>query len=63
MRIYRPGKVTIARYGRQPDTYRAGDAQYSALHCYGCFKIESLNPDAAIVVAPSDHLILDERHL
>ena len=27
---------------------------------YGCFKIESLNPDAAIVVAPSDHLILDE---
>ena len=26
---------------------------------YGCFKIESLNPDAAIVVAPSDHLILD----
>jgi mannose-1-phosphate guanylyltransferase len=28
---------------------------------YGCFKIESLNPDAAIVIAPSDHLILDER--
>lgn len=27
---------------------------------YGCFKIESMNPDAAIVVAPSDHLILDE---
>jgi mannose-1-phosphate guanylyltransferase len=27
---------------------------------YGCYKIESLNPDAAIVVAPSDHLILDE---
>ena len=27
---------------------------------YGCFKIESLNPDAAIVIAPSDHLILDE---
>jgi len=27
---------------------------------YGCFKIESLNPDASIVVAPSDHLILDE---
>ncbi|GAA4311099.1 mannose-1-phosphate guanylyltransferase [Mucilaginibacter gynuensis] len=27
---------------------------------YGCFKIESQNPDAAIVVAPSDHLILDE---
>ena len=27
---------------------------------YGCFKIESLNPNAAIVVAPSDHLILDE---
>jgi mannose-1-phosphate guanylyltransferase len=27
---------------------------------YGCFKIESLNPDAVIVVAPSDHLILDE---
>nr|WP_294944783.1 mannose-1-phosphate guanylyltransferase [uncultured Mucilaginibacter sp.] len=27
---------------------------------YGCFKIESINPDAAIVVAPSDHLILDE---
>jgi mannose-1-phosphate guanylyltransferase len=25
---------------------------------YGCFKIESINPDAAIVVAPSDHLIL-----
>jgi len=27
---------------------------------YGSFKIESLNPDAAIVLAPSDHLILDE---
>ncbi|QJD98170.1 mannose-1-phosphate guanylyltransferase [Mucilaginibacter robiniae] len=27
---------------------------------YGCFKIESMNPDAVIVVAPSDHLILDE---
>lgn len=27
---------------------------------YGCFKIESLNPDAVIVVAPSDHLILNE---
>ncbi len=27
---------------------------------YGSFKIESLNPDATIVVAPSDHLILDE---
>jgi mannose-1-phosphate guanylyltransferase len=27
---------------------------------YGCFKIESLNPDAVIVVAPSDHLILSE---
>ncbi|GAA3966258.1 mannose-1-phosphate guanylyltransferase [Mucilaginibacter dorajii] len=27
---------------------------------YGCFKIENLNPDAAIVVAPSDQQILDE---
>ncbi|GAA4316609.1 mannose-1-phosphate guanylyltransferase [Mucilaginibacter gynuensis] len=27
---------------------------------YGCYKIESQNPDAAIVVAPSDHLILNE---
>ena len=27
---------------------------------YGCYKIESNNPDAIIVVAPSDHLILDE---
>jgi len=27
---------------------------------YGSFKIESLNPDAVIVVAPSDHLILNE---
>jgi mannose-1-phosphate guanylyltransferase len=27
---------------------------------YGCFKIETMNPDAAIVVAPSDHLILNE---
>ncbi|WP_184542672.1 mannose-1-phosphate guanylyltransferase [Mucilaginibacter sp. FT3.2] len=27
---------------------------------YGCFKIESLNPNAAIVVAPSDQQILDE---
>ena len=27
---------------------------------YGCFKIESINPNASIVVAPSDHLILDE---
>jgi mannose-1-phosphate guanylyltransferase len=28
---------------------------------YGCFKIESLNPDAVIVVAPSDQQILDEE--
>ncbi|RVU00889.1 mannose-1-phosphate guanylyltransferase [Mucilaginibacter limnophilus] len=28
---------------------------------YGCFKIESINPEASIVVAPSDHLILDEN--
>ncbi|WP_419701199.1 mannose-1-phosphate guanylyltransferase [Mucilaginibacter sp. NFX135] len=27
---------------------------------YGCFKIESLNPEAVIVVAPSDQQILDE---
>jgi mannose-1-phosphate guanylyltransferase len=27
---------------------------------YGCFKIEQLNPDAIIVVAPSDQQILDE---
>ncbi|SEO96723.1 mannose-1-phosphate guanylyltransferase [Mucilaginibacter gossypiicola] len=27
---------------------------------YGCFKIESLNPDAVIVVAPSDQQILNE---
>src|SRR3978361_623704 len=27
---------------------------------YGCFKIETMNPHAAIVVAPSDHLILSE---
>lgn len=27
---------------------------------YGCYKIESINPNASIVVAPSDHLILDE---
>jgi mannose-1-phosphate guanylyltransferase len=27
---------------------------------YGSFKIESIDPDAVIVVAPSDHLILDE---
>ncbi len=27
---------------------------------YGCYKIESMNPDAVIVVAPSDHLILNE---
>ena len=27
---------------------------------YGCFKIESINPHASIVVAPSDHLILNE---
>lgn len=27
---------------------------------YGSFKIENLNPDAVIVVAPSDHLILNE---
>ena len=30
---------------------------------YGSFKIESLNPDAAIVVAPSDHLILEAAFL
>jgi mannose-1-phosphate guanylyltransferase len=28
---------------------------------YGCFKIESLNPEAVIVVAPSDQQILDEE--
>jgi mannose-1-phosphate guanylyltransferase len=28
---------------------------------YGSFRIASLNPDALIVVAPSDHLILDEN--
>ncbi len=28
---------------------------------YGCYKIESINPNACIVVAPSDHLILDEE--
>jgi len=28
---------------------------------YGSFKIESLNRDAVIVVAPSDHLILNEK--
>jgi mannose-1-phosphate guanylyltransferase len=27
---------------------------------YGCYKIESMDPDAVIVVAPSDHLIMDE---
>jgi len=27
---------------------------------YGSYKIQSQNPDASIVVAPSDHLILDE---
>ncbi len=26
---------------------------------YGCYKINQINPDACIVVAPSDHLILD----
>ena len=28
---------------------------------YGCHKIYKLNPDAAIVVSPSDHLILDNE--
>lgn len=28
---------------------------------YGCFKIENLNPEAVIVVAPSDQQILDEE--
>ncbi len=28
---------------------------------YGCHKIQTLNPDAAIVVAPSDHLILNSE--
>ncbi len=28
---------------------------------YGCHKIRKLNPDASIVVAPSDHLILDSE--
>lgn len=28
---------------------------------YGCFKIETMNPEAVIVVAPSDHLILNEQ--
>jgi mannose-1-phosphate guanylyltransferase len=53
-------KEQLPAYGRSADTDRAGNAQYSPCVAYGCFKIESLNPDAAIVVAPSDHLILDE---
>lgn len=28
---------------------------------YGCYKIESINPEASIVVSPSDHLILNEQ--
>ena len=27
---------------------------------YGCFKIHSLNPDASVLICPSDHLITDE---
>ena len=26
---------------------------------YGCYKIHKINPDACVIVAPSDHLILD----
>ncbi|WP_017258531.1 mannose-1-phosphate guanylyltransferase [Pedobacter arcticus] len=29
---------------------------------YGCYKIKQLNPDAQIVVAPSDHLILETEN-
>jgi len=29
---------------------------------YACHKIKAINPDATIVVAPSDHLILDESN-
>jgi mannose-1-phosphate guanylyltransferase len=29
---------------------------------YGCYKIKQLNPDALIVVAPSDHLILETEN-
>ncbi len=28
---------------------------------YGCHKIHKINPDACVVVAPSDHLILDDE--
>ena len=26
---------------------------------YGCYKIHKINPDACVIVAPADHLILD----
>src|SRR5690606_1653874 len=29
---------------------------------YACHKIKTINPDATIVVSPSDHLILDESN-
>jgi mannose-1-phosphate guanylyltransferase len=29
---------------------------------YGCYKIKQLNPDALVVVAPSDHLILETEN-
>ncbi len=27
---------------------------------YGCFKIQKMNPNAAVLICPSDHLIIDE---
>ncbi|GIV42959.1 MAG: mannose-1-phosphate guanylyltransferase [Bacteroidia bacterium] len=28
---------------------------------YGCFKIQKMNPNAAVLICPSDHLIIDEN--
>ncbi|MEM4326412.1 MAG: mannose-1-phosphate guanylyltransferase [Candidatus Pacearchaeota archaeon] len=28
---------------------------------YGCFKIQKINPNAAVLICPSDHLIIDEN--
>ncbi len=47
--------------GIQPNQILGEPVMRNTAPCiaYGCYKIQKINPEASIVVAPSDHLILD----
>lgn len=49
--------------GLSADNILAEPSRNNTAPCiaYASFKIAALNPDAKVIVAPSDHLILDER--